>query len=83
MASHVLYSSTLYKEELMKRIIDYVMQKLKDTNKTSQKVIQLLEILATLCDCKGVPVEHNQGNNHHPRFVWTMSLRHMYEADIQ
>lgn len=47
----------------MKRIIDYVMQKLRDTDKTSQKVIQLLEILATLCECKGVPVEQNQGKS--------------------
>ena len=50
----------MYEEELMRRIIDYVMQKLRVMNKDSTKVVQLLEILSALCTCKGVPVKQNQ-----------------------
>ena len=53
-------SVVLYEADLMERIIDYVMKKLKATEISSYKIIQLLEILATLCVCKGVPVEQNQ-----------------------
>lgn len=44
----------------MKRVIEYVMQKLRATDKSNDKMIQLLEILSALCTCKGVPVLQNQ-----------------------
>lgn len=53
-------SSVLYEKELMERIIEFVMEKLRATKKASDKKIQLLEILGTLCVCKGVAVDRNQ-----------------------
>ena len=44
----------------MRRIIDYVMQKLQSVCHDNTKVVQLLEILSALCTCKGVPVRQNQ-----------------------
>lgn len=62
----VLYGRSVLNEvELMRRMIEYVMQKLKVTEKSSDKVIQLLEILSTLCTCKGVPVPKNQSTYVH------------------
>lgn len=55
-----VYSSVLYEETLMKRIIGYVMKKLQVMDRDSTKVVQLLEILSALCTCKGVPVKQNQ-----------------------
>lgn len=49
----------------MERIIEFVMEKLRATKKASDKNIQLLEILGTLCVCKGVAVEQNQSKNEH------------------
>jgi hypothetical protein len=53
----------LYEAVLMKQMIGYVMQKLKSTDKSNDKMIQLLEILSALCDCKGVPVLQNQSES--------------------
>ena len=50
----------LYEEVLMRRIVDYVMQKLQVVSKESTKAVQLLEILNALCTCKGVSVKQNQ-----------------------
>ena len=55
-----LVSNVLYEEALMKRIIDYVMQKFRVMSKDSSKVVQLLEILSAFCTCKGAPVQQNQ-----------------------
>ena len=53
----------MYEKDLMERIIEFVIEKLKVTKKESDKNIQLLETLGTLCVCKGVAVEPNQSKN--------------------
>lgn len=44
----------------MRRIIDFVIQKIKTVGKDSTKVVKLLQILSAFCTCKGVPVKQNQ-----------------------
>ena len=47
----------------MTNIISYVMQKLKSVNVTTVKAVHMLEILSSICMCKGVPVKNNQCKN--------------------
>lgn len=55
------YRTVLYEMELMRKMIGYVMYKLKHANKFSRyKTVQLLQMLGSLCACKGIPVQQNQ-----------------------
>ena len=60
----------LHDNGLMKLCLGYVMQKLKDMTKLCNKAVQMVEILASMCDCKGVPVEQNQSKSSFGLCAW-------------
>ncbi len=52
--------SLLSEDKFVKQVAWYLVKKLVSTDKGSEKVLQLLEGLSSLCICKGDPLKGNQ-----------------------
>ena len=50
----------MYEEVLMRKVIDYVVKKLRAVSKNPTNAVLYFDILSALCTCKGVPVKQNQ-----------------------
>ena len=59
----IICSALLFEEDFIKNVSWHLVQKLVTTDKSSERVIQLLDGLSILCSCKGDPIKQNQSKS--------------------